>query len=626
MKTSADLCVTSVDLCVTLKKKLHRVPQRFHRDPQKIFTTLFLVFLFFKLPAQEQFRSIHFEQNEFYKQFGEQPASFYDSLDGFAGSTKSAYDNGCQLQRVVFGFHPYWAGSDYLRYQWNLLSDLCYFSYEVDPSTGDPVTVHDWLTDPAIDSAKAHGVRVHLCATIFSGHTAFFNNPAARQNLIDNLVSLVQARGADGVNMDIEAVPSSVSDSMTAFMQDLSVQLKTAVPGAFLSIDLPAVDWNNNFQIDSLAYYLDWFFIMGYDYYYNGSSQAGPVSPLYSLVSNYNYSLSRTISAYETAGIDKDKFILGIPYYGRQWKTASNSIPSPTLANGTAVTYSLIRNNGGTYNPSNYTWEPNSLSSCYIFFQNDNWNQCFIGLDRDLRKKYDIVNYRDLAGIGIWALGYDDGYPELWQAISDKFSDCCVPLQYDTLLDSGGPTWNYYSNEDYYMTIDHGFNDQRYLSFTGFSLEDGYDSLWVYAGPDTTYTLLGGYTGDAGPGDLISGNGAFTLKFRSDGLNNAYGWRAVFHDGTMGMKQFKDHQDEVVLYPNPAHHEIIVVLPDSDSFIGVTINDVLGNIIYNRRIMNFSNENRLQINLGTWPAGTYILKITDDRGYVVSGTFVKVKN
>ena len=189
-----------------------------------------------------------------------------------------------------------------------------------------------------------------------------------------------------------------------------------------------------------------------------------------------------------------------LPYYGRQWKTKTNSVPSQTLANGTALTYANILNNSGTYNSMDYYWEPNSFSSCYIFFQNDNWNQCFIGLDRDLRKKYDIVNYRVLAGIGIWALGYDNGYPDLWQAISDKFSDCYIPLTYDTLYDSGGPSLNYYTGESYIMTIDHGFNDLRWLTFIDFNLEEGYDSLWLYDGPDTTFDFLGGFSGSSAPG------------------------------------------------------------------------------------------------------------------------------
>jgi hypothetical protein len=592
---------------------------------KSIFITGLFLFTLSELSAQILPPSIHQEQQQYYNQFGKQSAGFYDSLSGFSGKLASQNRSDCQLQKIVFGFHPYWAGSDYLNYRWNLISDFCYFSYEVDPASGGALTYHGWLTDPAIDSARANGVKVHLCATLFSGHTSFFTSLSSRQNLIDNLIALVQQRNADGVNMDIEALPASLGDSVTAFMRDLSQQLKTVMPEAKISIDLPAIDWNNSFDINELDPCIDYYFIMGYDYYWNGSSTAGPVSPLYSMTSGYNYSLSRTISAYESAGMNPEKFILGIPYYGRQWKTQSNSIPSPKLANGTALTYSNIRNNSGTYSSLNYHWEPNSFSSCYIFFQNDNWNQCFIGIDHDLRKKYDIVNYRDLAGIGIWALGYDNAYPDLWQAISDKLSDCYIPLTYDTLFDSGGPARNYYDGESYIMTIDQGFNDLRWITFTSFGMEDGYDSLWLYAGPDTTYAFLGGFSGGTSPGTFSSPNGAFTLMFDSDGLQNALGWMAVYHDGSIGVEgKNPEKVGSFSIFPNPAYDYVNVVITSEEVYNRLYIYDFAGRVVYSKDLIQADKGSQLyHLNLSTLPTGIYTVAIINKTGQRSSHKFVK---
>jgi len=584
-----------------------------------------LLFIFSSLAAQELYPSIHSEQQQFYNQFGERSAVFYDSLSGFSGVKTPGFRSECTLQKIVFGFHPYWAGSGYLSYRWNLLSDVCYFSYEIDPSTGDPVSYHDWLTDPAIDSAKANGVKVHLCATLFSGHNSFFSSLSSRQNLINKLVSLVQQRNADGVNMDIEAVPGYLRDSITAFMRDLSIQLKSAVPEAKISIDLPAVDWGGAFNINQIDPYVDYFFVMAYDYYWNGSDEAGPVSPLYSLTADYNYSLSRSVSTIEANGVSRDKFILGIPYYGRQWKTESNNIPSPKLAYGTALTYANIRNNS-IYNPSDYFWEPNSFSSCYIFFQNNNWYQCFIGLERDLRKKYDIVNYRKLAGIGIWALGYDNGYPELWQAISDKFSDCYIPLPYDTIYDSGGPAWNYYNGEDYIMTIDQGFNDLRWLSFISLNLEEGYDSLWLYAGVDTAAPFLGGFSGNIEPVSFSSPAGVFTLKFRSDALNNAPGWMAVYHDGSFGVGENNPGAEvSFIIFPNPARDYVNILIRTYEDYRCLYIYDISGKIVYSEDLLGAEQGPQLyHLNLSTSSTGIYTISLVDKIGQMSSHKFVKL--
>ena len=37
-----------------------------------------------------------------------------------------------------------------------------------------------------------------------------------------------------------------------------------------------------------------------------------------------------------------------------------------------------------------------------------------------MSKKYDFIISKNLAGIGIWALGYDDGYDKLWNALGEK--------------------------------------------------------------------------------------------------------------------------------------------------------------------------------------------------------------
>lgn len=593
---------------------------------KSIFIIGILLSLLLQLSAQDLPTSIHAEQQQFYNQYGERYAGFYDSISCYSGLITSRPKSDCKLKRIVFGFHPYWAGSDYLNYQWNLLSDLCYFSYEIDPSTGGAVTYHNWLTDPAIDSAQAHGVKVHLCATLFSGHNSFFSNLSSRQNLINNLVSLVQQRNADGINMDIEAVPAYLRDSITAFMRDLSGQLKTIMPAAIISIDLPAVDWGGSFNITELDPFIDFFFVMGYDYYWNESGEAGPVSPLYSLTAGNDYSLSRSVSTLEAAGVNPGKFILGIPYYGRQWKTKTNSVPSQTLANGIALTYANILNNSGTYNSMDYYWEPNSFSSCYIFFQNDNWNQCFIGLDRDLLKKYDIVNYRGLAGIGIWALGYDNGYPDLWQAISDKFSDCYIPLTYDTLYDSGGPAWNYYAGEEYFLTIDHGFNDLRWLSFTDFNLEEGYDSLWLWAGPDSTYPLLGGFSGAANPGSFSSLNGAFTLRFRSDALLVAQGWMAVYHDGSYGAEEKNPEKvASFTIFPNPAGDYVNLVMTSEEVFNTLYIYDFAGRVIYRKDLIHADQGSQLyRLNISALPNGIYTAAIINKTGQMRSQRFVKL--
>ena len=259
-----------------------------------------LSFILFLLPVLIYAQpSIHMEEAAKYASMGSKSVEAYDILSDFRLMDEELEVGTMGLDKVVFGYHPYWGGSNYLNYQWDLLSDLSYFSYEVDPATGNASTIHDWLTSPAIDSAFANGTRVHLCVTLFSGHSMFFNNPLSRRHLTYNLIQLVNQRGADGVSFDFELVPASQGENMVNYIAEFAAVFADSVPDGIISLAMPSVDWSGIFDIEVLNQYIDLYMIMGYDYYWNSSSLAGPVDPHYSMTSDYQYNVSRTVSYYQ---------------------------------------------------------------------------------------------------------------------------------------------------------------------------------------------------------------------------------------------------------------------------------------------------------------------------------------
>lgn len=482
---------------------------------------------------QPYFLSVHQEESEYYKALGRDHYQMdEEEYQAVASARAKTMRAGCTPDKVIFGYHPYWnADTVCLDYRWELLTDLCFFSYEVDTLTGNALSTHGWTTSRAVDSALANGVRVHLCVTLFDGHAYFFNNASARQTLITNLINLVQARGAHGVNIDFESVPSSQKTNLTAFLIDLCNQMHTAIPGSLVSIASPAVNWNGTFEIASLNNYLDWFVIMGYDYYWSGSTSSGPLSGLYSMTCGTTDNLSRTLTYYLSNGASKEKVVLALPYYGRQWKTTGSAVPSPTIAGtSTSRTYRTIRmNSSGYYIPANRGWEPNSLTPYYVFHDGTNWNQCFADNEKSLAYRYDMVRLRDVAGIGIWALGYDDDYPELWNLLEEKLTDCRVVPCSDTLYDLGGPGCNHFDNEDFTWTLAPDNATGLSMTFSSFSLESGWDSLWIYDGPSIASPLIGGYSGTAGPGTVNASGGALTLRYHSDNATTRPGWMAIWN-------------------------------------------------------------------------------------------------
>ena len=155
---------------------------------------------------------------------------------------------------------------------------------------------------------------------------------------------------------------------------------------------------------------------MGYNYFYSGSPNAGPVSPL----GGYFYDIEYSIDDYiqKTNG-QIDKIILGLPYYGYDWSVVDNSINSQAISYGIARTYASAYTLSEDYGSN---WDDTS-NAVWIPYQDNGWQQCWYDDSLSLSNKYQFVKNNNLQGVGIWALGYDDNSPALWGALESNFSN-----------------------------------------------------------------------------------------------------------------------------------------------------------------------------------------------------------
>ena len=319
--------------------------------------------------------------------------------------------------KEVFGYHPYWMGTAWQNYNYNLISTISYFSAEA-TATGNLSNLHGWPVAGLINLAHTNGVNVVLCVTLFDNGdlVTLLSNPSYRQNLINNLLTQVQAGNADGVNVDFESFPSSQKQNMVQFITDLTSTFHAEIPGSQVTLATPAVDWNNGWDYNALATISDGLFIMGYNYYYGGSSTTGPIAPLYA----NGISVSWTINDYlNKTNNQSDKLMIGCPYYGFEWPTSSGSSGASTIGNGSAKFYAEMEGNALSYGK---LWDESSQTPWYRY-QNPNWYQGWYDDSLSLSYKYDYAIENDLLGVGIWAMGYDGNNPELWELLSTKFSE-----------------------------------------------------------------------------------------------------------------------------------------------------------------------------------------------------------
>lgn len=373
-------------------------------------------FLFFNLLFAQQFISTHQQQLEYYKSHFSERKQNVDETQ----LVRYYEQNQRTPSREVFGYHPYWMGTAWTNYNFNLISTIAYFGGEV-TATGNIADDHGWPVTSLINTAHAAGTDVVLTVILFNSSdiTTLLSSSSNRQNLITNLVNSVSSAGGDGVNIDFEGVPSSQRNNLVQFITDLKTAFNSAIPGSQVTLASPAVDWSNAWDYNALAQISDGLFIMGYDYHYSGSSTTGPNAPL----TGSGYTVTWSVNDYLSKTNQPEKIILGCPYFGFEWPASSGSAGASTTGSGDAMFYSEMESNALTYGK---LWHSDSQTPWYKY-QNSGWYQGWYDDSLSLSLKYDFALSQNLKGVGIWALGYDGSDTELWDLLANKFGATAPP-------------------------------------------------------------------------------------------------------------------------------------------------------------------------------------------------------
>ncbi len=334
---------------------------------------------------------------------------------------------GQSLARVVYGYYPFWA-ADLTSIRWSALTHLAWFSINMN-SQGGIDTRNGWPDAAVVEVAHAADVRVDLTFALFGNGKieALCSSPSRRATAIDNMVSLMEEGGADGISVDFEFVNGDTREAFVTFIQELRAELDLrGHDDAQISIAGPAIDWSQGVDLAALLETADWYFVMGYGYFWSGSSYAGP-SGMLRVTEDWaavqKRSMLRTIATYSSI-VDADKrrqVIWGVPYYGREWLTDSPESGARSIDQLGAVTYSQARKHladGGVEE----MFDEGIQNPWYRWPSGNNWRQVYYDDERSLAAKYDLAIAQDLGGVGMWALNYDKPYSELWDLLEEKFS------------------------------------------------------------------------------------------------------------------------------------------------------------------------------------------------------------
>lgn len=348
----------------------------------------------------------------------------------------------CQLDGdIIYGFHPHWVGDAYLNYNYRLLTHVSYFAYQIDCATGGIKDIGDFLESPLPDTARQSNPDIHIDLTLTTNGSgcesrSFLADSKAVDTCIATVQRLMRSKKLDGICVDFEDIYGRDSTLFRGFLEKMKKGILEVNPAASLSVAGYASGIQSR---QPLAFYqdnLDFVVVMGYDYYYSGAKGAGPVAPVGG-PDWHLYSLERSIDEYLEGGMSKDKLVLALPYYGYRWLTNSTEFTAnDALGKGKSVLYHKLIED---YLPS-YTahWDSSAQTSWFSKAVSGGTEQVWVPDSAAMARKIELVQAKGIAGMGMWALGYDHGQTALWDLLEARFMVCeTSPVAPDSSITTG---------------------------------------------------------------------------------------------------------------------------------------------------------------------------------------------
>lgn len=359
---------------------------------------------------------------------------------------------GTKRESIVLGWHANWYGQAYKAYNYNHLTALCYYSYDVDPLTGMPLNPAD------LDQFKPFVEHVHseqrlaFLSVALQGEegTAQFlrwDNEIARRQLIDSVLAKLDSSKADGVELHFVDVPLEAKADFQKFLRDFSYTLRAVVRDTAnpkdryrILLSVPAYDPFDVYNLAQLQDYFDYAVVLGFDFHRTPESKALgqvkkiPVAPLNYSIGDPTYDLRACVDRYLSSlgRYQAYRLILVVPYFGTKWiqKGATAELLDHIPYNEIRKSYpedtligSKIRIDS---NRMTMIWEyidtmgkyQGALPTEMTLYYDDAWT---------LEKKYKFINEQGLGGVGIWFLGAGIGFESLDKLIEQEFTEFFAP-------------------------------------------------------------------------------------------------------------------------------------------------------------------------------------------------------
>ena len=237
-----------------------------------------------------------------------------------------------------------------------------------------------------------------------------------RETLITQLIAEALRVGVDGINVDFEKISDKCGEHYIEFIRELSVKCRQN--GLVLSVDnyVPK-SFNTQYDRKEQGIVADYVVIMGYDEYYAGSPEAGPVS-------SYNYvkeGITETLKE-----VPAEKVISGIPFFTRLWKETPKTEEELKSDKGTDAEQYSATVESDAYGMDNAqaivkqagvdtTWDK-KVGQNYATWEADGSKyEIWLEDSKSIEAKLKLMKKYKLAGTAEWSLGQESS--DIWNLI-----------------------------------------------------------------------------------------------------------------------------------------------------------------------------------------------------------------
>lgn len=210
----------------------------------------------------------------------------------------------------------------------------------------------------------------------------------------------------DGIDVDWEFPAASDAADFRALLEEFRRQMKPLRHGLKLAIavgDQPQMHPGTDFR--AIARLVDEVGIMNYDYAGPWNSTTGFLAPLFRRADTPRLygSIAETIEAYERAGVPTRKLLMGLPFYGYQWRgvrPANNGLFQPGKGDSEDKPYRFIQSVQGFHQRFR---DPRSQAP-WLFDGTTFWT---FEDATSIAYKTRYAAHRRLGGVMIWELSQD---------------------------------------------------------------------------------------------------------------------------------------------------------------------------------------------------------------------------